>query len=316
MVPHRDYHYYYPSTRISYYHGLTQPMPRRIYWSVGIARPIILRPHFTVWTPAVYPVYVRPVYTTQVVTSVRSREWYALQDEINALYTDVSNARAELGNFPSVTGRPLDDAGNALNDAQELLNYGYSFSQVRTSIDQARSYLDYAYSEHTAAENALLAYRDHARAQIREAEYYAASVTISIPAHGALRQARNAYARGESAIASSGDQALRYFEEAATLADRVADEIAQTAQQVDNNPSAERYASLLDWHEQLVEYIQTYPDHGMAALLERSAQELELAQSALTRERNAVVDAALDRAEAILNDVTATLERFVGDPNG
>lgn len=294
---------------MNYYYGLTQPMPRRVYYSVGLSRPLVFRPELTYWTPAVYPVYTRPVYVTRSVTLRQDATWYALQSDLHNLRQDIAQARADLRSFPSVSDQALLDAERAVYDGEQQLRYGYGVGAVQASIDQARRFIDYAYSEHTAAENALASYRDHARAQLREAEYYAQNARLSGASIGALRQAQNAFERGDAVLYTNGDQAIRYFEESARYADAVVDDIARSSQPVTSAGTIERYASLLEWYEQLEDYTQRYQDFGTGFELERARQELELAQTALRLESDRNAEAALNRAERLLNDIAARLER-------
>lgn len=314
IVPRPSNHYYYGhnygSSRVSYYTPLTQPMPRRVYYTIGIPRPVVFRPAISIWAPAVYPVYTRPIYTTQVVSSVRYSGWDALSSEASSLRADVERARGELWLFPSVTDRALDDAANAIYDAEQLLQYGYNAASVRSTLDQARQLIEYAYTEYTAAENALMSYRDHARSQLREAEFYAENASLSSAALGSLRQATNAFERGDQAIYQNGDQALRYFEESVREADRVVEMIAATSQLVTTSPTAERYAALYDWYEQLADYIQLRPDYGTATLIDRAWRELELAQTAIRLNVDANAESAMNRAEALLDEAAAILERY------
>lgn len=235
-----------------------------------------------------------------------------VRTDIRNVQRDIDEARRASSRFRSLTDGHLRDASSAVRDAENLHRYGYPLRDVQAALQDAQGYIRYAYDELRFAEESLESYRAHAASQLEEAEYFARDQYYNSRVQNDLRDARRAFDRAESAYRSSnrGDEALRGYEEAARLADRVMENIHDLSYPVFGQSYAQEYEALVEWQRDLETYATYRTDRNVRAHLDRAARELRSARDAMNRNRASDVRKALDHATKALESAHKAMERW------
>ena len=299
-------------------------MPGRPNVPIHVGRPTIRGPVHVQRTPVYRPpiviqrTYHRPVITRPVTVVRRSPVVYYsladrsyLQRDITRLRAEIQHTRFEDSGFYPMVRDILNDATAALNDAENMLRWGYARRDVEAAIHDAQSFLDYAQQELSFGVNAMHQYREHALAQIQEAEYFASDSYYSPRVESDLRQARQAFERGESASRSPSrrHEALRYYEDAAKHADRAMSHVYELTEEYYGSSSSLRaeHDALDDWADQLEDLADDWNHRAAEDQVEQAERELKRAKDAINRNRPVEARRYLDRAAELLESAAQML---------